>query len=57
LHDKLFGFFGYQKTIIRTQSLSASSATLPTPAQLGGQFSVNVYDPATCPATTTAVAS
>ncbi len=57
LHDKLFGFFGYQKTIIRTQSLSASSATLPTPAQLAGQFSNNIYDPATCPTTTTTVAS
>jgi len=55
--DKLFGFFGYQKTIVRTQSLAASSATLPTPAQLAGQFSTNVYDPSTCPATTTTVAS
>ena len=55
--DKLFAFFGYQRTIIRTQSLSASSATLPTPAQLAGQFSTNVYDPATCPSTTTTVAS
>ena len=57
LHDKLFGFFGYQKTIIRTQSLSASSATLPTPAQFAGQFTNNVYDPATCPATATTVGS
>jgi hypothetical protein len=57
LHDKLFAFFGYQRTIYRTQSLAASSATLPTPAQLAGQFSTNVYDPSTCPATTTTVAS
>jgi hypothetical protein len=57
VHDKLFAFFGYQKTIYRTQSLSASSATLPTPAQLAGQFSTNVYDPSTCPSTTTTVAS
>jgi Carboxypeptidase regulatory-like domain len=57
LHDKLFAFFGYQKTIYRTQSLSSSSATLPTPAQLAGQFATNVYDPALCPATTTTVAS
>jgi hypothetical protein len=55
--DKLFAFFGYQRTIFRTQSLSASSATLPTPAQLAGQYSDNVYDPSTCPATTTTVAS
>jgi hypothetical protein len=57
VRDKLFGFFGYQRTIIRTQSLASSSATLPTPAQLAGQFSTNVYDPATCPSTTTTVAS
>ncbi len=57
LRDKLFFFFGYQKTIFRTQSLAASSATLPTPAQLAGQFSTNIYDPATCPLTTTTVAS
>ena len=55
--NKLFAFFGYQRTIIRTQSLASSSATLPTPAQLAGQFSTNVYDPATCPSTTTTVAS
>jgi hypothetical protein len=57
VRDKLFGFFGYQRTIFRTQSLAASSATLPTPAQLLGQFSTNVYDPSLCPAATTTVAS
>ena len=53
LHDRLFGFFGYQKTIQRTASNSATSAILPTPAQLQGNFSNPVYNPATCPAGTT----
>jgi hypothetical protein len=53
LHDKLFAFFGYQRTIIRTQATAASASILPTPAQLAGQFTANVYDPATCPATAT----
>jgi len=53
LHDKLFAFFGYQRTIIRTAATAASASLLPTPAQLSGQFSTNVFDPATCPATAT----
>jgi hypothetical protein len=53
LHDKLFGFFGYQKTIIRDQATSASVSVLPTPAQLAGQFTANVFDPSTCPASAT----
>jgi Carboxypeptidase regulatory-like domain len=53
LRDKLFGFFGYQKTIIRTQATAASASILPTPAQLAGHFSTNVFDPATCPAAAT----
>lgn len=48
LRDKAFFFFGYQKTIVRTASVSSSSSILPTAAQLAGQFSSTVYDPATC---------
>ena len=46
--NKSFFFFGYQKTIIRTQAQSSSSSTVPTAAQLAGHFSSTVYDPATC---------
>jgi hypothetical protein len=53
LHDKVFGFFGYQKTIIHTASNSATSAILPTPQQLAGNFSNAVFNPATCPANAT----
>ena len=53
LHDKVFGFFGYQKTIQRTASNAATSAILPTPAQLMGNFSNTIYNPATCPANAT----
>ncbi len=56
MHDKLFFFFGYQKTIIRTQATAASASILPTPAQLAGQFSTNVFDPSTCPSTATTTA-
>jgi hypothetical protein len=56
IHDKLFAFFGYQRTIIRTQATAASASILPTPAQLSGQFSTNVFDPATCPAAATTTA-
>jgi len=54
LHDKLFFFFGYQKTILHTASTAATASTLPTAAQLAGQFTNNVFDPATCPPTATA---
>ena len=54
LRDKLFFFFGYQKTIIRTASTAATASILPTPAQLAGQFTNNVFDPSTCPTTATA---
>lgn len=50
--DRAFFFFGYQKTIIRTQSNAASASVLPTPAQLAGQFSTTVYDPSTCTGST-----
>ncbi|MDE3105581.1 MAG: TonB-dependent receptor [Acidobacteriota bacterium] len=53
IKDKLFGFFGYQRTIIRTAATGASSSVLPTPAQLNGQFSTTVYDPSTCTGNTT----
>ncbi len=53
IHDNLFFFFGYQKTIIRTASNAASASILPTAAQLAGQFTNNVFDPATCPTTAT----
>ena len=33
-----FFFVGYQKTIAHTSSVSATAATLPTAAQLAGQF-------------------
>jgi carboxypeptidase family protein len=56
LHDRLFGFFGYQKTIIRTQATAASASILPTAAQLAGNFTANVFDPATCPANATSTA-
>lgn len=36
--DKSFVFFGYQGTIIRSQN-NASNATIPTPAELTGDFS------------------
>ncbi|HEV2326772.1 MAG TPA: carboxypeptidase regulatory-like domain-containing protein [Terracidiphilus sp.] len=36
--DKSFIFFGYQGTIIRSQN-NASNATIPTPAELKGDFS------------------
>jgi hypothetical protein len=62
--DKLFGFFGYQRTIIRTQATAASASVVPTAAQLQGQFgptptntgAAHVFDPSTCPAGTTSTA-
>jgi hypothetical protein len=56
-HDKLFFFFGYQKTISRTASNSATQSILPTTAQLAGQFTNNVFDPSTCPPGATAASA
>ncbi len=53
LHEKLFAFFGYQKTIQRTASNSATATVLPTAAQLAGNFTNSIYDPATCAANAT----
>ena len=36
--DKAFFFVGYQKSIIHTMSMSTSTTTLPTTAQLAGTF-------------------
>jgi hypothetical protein len=43
VHDHFFYFFDYEG--LRQVRKQVSSATLPTPAQLGGKFSKTVYDP------------
>ena len=48
LRKKAYFFFGTQMTTYRDAATSGSAAIVPTAAQLSGQFSTAVYDPATC---------
>ena len=50
IHDKLFAFAGYQRTMIHALS-SKSSAFVPTPAMLAGDFSACDGDPDSNPPT------